>query len=62
MRTIIVIAILAIVAYGLYRTLKIDNETPSVQGGAGASQGNEHTGDEKEPQPDDQDHDDTFEK
>jgi hypothetical protein len=62
MRTIIVIAILAIVAYGLYRTLKIDNETPSAQGGVGASHGNEHTGDEKEPQPDDQDHDDTFEK
>ena len=52
MRVLIAITILAIVAFGLYKTLKAGDDTPNVPGGAG--HGHEYTGEE---QPDDEEHD-----
>jgi len=57
---VIIIAILAIIAFGVYKNSKVDGGTPNVPGGAGHE--NEHTGEEKEPRPDDEDHDEKLEE
>lgn len=64
MRALIIILILAIFAYGIYRNLKIENDTDNPTGpagGAGISH-NEHSGDGQEPRPDDEDHDERLEE
>ena len=53
---VIIIAILAIIAFGVYKNSKVDSGTPDIHGGVGHEQ--EHTGEEKEPSPDDKDHED----
>jgi hypothetical protein len=58
--TVIIIIIAAIVALGLYKTLKRGDGTPGVHGGAGHE--HEHTGEAAEPRPDDQDHDEKLEE
>ncbi len=60
MKYLIIIIILAIVAYGIYRNLKIEDvtdEPAGSSGGAGTSN-HEHSGEDIEPRPDDEDHDD----
>jgi len=52
----IIIAILAIIAFGIYKNSKVGGDTPDIHGGVGYEQ--EHTGEEKEPCPDDLDHED----
>ena len=55
----IIIAILAIVAFGVYKNSKVGSGTPDIHGGVGGEQ--EHTGEEKEPSPDDKDHEEKLE-
>lgn len=60
MRTLIIILILAIVAYGIYRNLKVEDsktDTPGIAGGANENKP-EYNGEDKEPRPDDEEHDD----
>lgn len=59
MRVLIVILILAIVAYGIYRNLKVENGTTDSPGIAGGVNENKHeyNGEDKEPRPDDEEHD-----
>lgn len=61
MRALIIIIILAIIAYGIYRNLKIKDEASENSGVAGATSGKEHEehhGEDIEPRPDDEDHED----
>lgn len=60
MRALIIILILAIVAYGIYRNLKIEDGTDNPTGSSGCvvTSHNEHHGEDTEPRPDDEDHED----
>lgn len=55
---VIIIAILAIIAFGVYKNSKVDGGKPGIHGGVGPGNEHEHTGEEKEPAPDDKDHED----
>lgn len=59
MRVLVVILILAIVAYGIYRNLKVEDGTTGFPGIDGGSNENKHeyNGEDKEPRPDDEEHD-----
>lgn len=60
MRALIIILILAIVAYGIYRNLKIEDMTdePTGSSGLAGTSHHEHSGEDIEPRPDDEDHED----
>ena len=53
---VIIIAILAIIGFGIYKNSKVDGGKPDIHGGVGPEHEYEHTNEEKEPAPDDQDH------
>ena len=55
----IIIAILAIVAFGVYKNSKVSGGAPDIHGGMGHEQ--EHTGEGHEPTPDDLDHEEKLE-
>ena len=57
---VIIIAILAIIAFGVYKNSKVEGGDPGVHVGPGNE--HEHTGEEKEPSPDDKDHDEKLEE
>ena len=59
---VIIIAILAIIAFGVYKNSKVDGGDPGIHGGVGPGNEYEHTGEEKEPSPDDKDHDQKLEE